>query len=369
MNYRMSTRRTLAFALYVTAAAMTPQGADAFLQTTKNEGVIGKDISGVYLAVHNVTPLFRLRIERTSPEHPVPFEVGPVGAELAPLFGGPPQGVVIKMIDPSVSSRMGVFEGDIITKVGSKVITDVASFERALVDWQEKPWFQATIRRTALRYTSTRLVKIEYEAAEGQVADGTTGLASEAVQFTISDATLPFEQDAIKARDKHELFTPDPKAVAKLATDWWTLPWPEKSIWVSAEHRVVAEHDYDASLRQDDNLHNTLFAVMSTVQGNPMSGGGGKTIWIYGVRTIDQGRLAGTYVETTFASAPFPISIEFSGAFTMTRLGDYSDKDIKYRTERMKKAQKTFETENVKLAPDMPAVVPKEDSPPPKVAE
>ena len=368
MNYRISQRRALAFALYVSAACLTPQPADAFLQTTKTEGIIGKDIGGVYLAVHNIMPLFRVRLDRASPERAAPFEVGPIEGDLTALFAGKPQGVVVtKLNDPGLSARIGIFEGDIVTKVNTHVVTDVASFEKAITD--AKDWFLVTIRRSGLRYTTARIVKISYKAEEGEVADGTTGLAGETVQFFISDATLPFAKEIEKTRETHHLFTPDAKALSALAADWWKLPTPPKTPWVNAEHRVVAEHDYDTSLREDENLAGTVFAVVSTLQGNPLSGSGGKTIAIYGVRDIEAKKLTGSYIETTLAEAPFPISIEFSGSFTMTKLADFSNKDFEYRASQMKAEQKTLESDDVKVAPDVPANIPKEEGELPKVAE
>ena len=368
MNYRMSPRRALAFALYVAAACTLPQSADAFLQTTKSEGIIGKDIGGVYLAVHNIMPLFRVRLDRASPQNPAPFEVGPIEGDLTALFAGKPQGVVVKkMSDPGISARIGIFEGDIVTKVNTHAITDVASFEKALTEVKE--WFLVTIRRSGLRYTTARIVKISYEAKEGEVADGTTGLAAETVQFQLSDAALPFAKEVDKTRETHQLFTPDAKTISALSTDWWKLPTPAKAPWVNAEHRVVAEHDYDTALREDDNLAGTVFAVVSTLQGNPLVGSGGKTISIYGAKEVEPKKITGSYIETTLAQAPFPISIEFSGSFTMTKLGDYSNKDLEYRAAQMKAEQKALESDDVKVAPDIPANVPKEEGELPKVAE
>ena len=360
MNYRMSSQGALAFALYVTGALALAQSAEAFPQTTTTEGTIGKNIGGVWLAVHHVMPLFRVRLDRASPEKAAPFDVGPIEGDLTQLFAGPPQGVVItKMSDPGMSARIGIFEGDIITKVNTYVVTDVASFEKAM--GTVKDWFLVTIRRSALRYSTARIVKIKYEAKEGEVADGTSGVAAETTQFRMSDSVLPFAKEIEKTRETHQLFTPADKAVTALATDWWKLPAPAKPIFVNAEHRVVAEDAYDASLREDDNLKGTSVAVISTVQGNPFAGSSGKTISIYGFKEIAPKKISGSYIETTLAQAPFPISIEFAGSFAMTKLGDYSDKDFEFLAEQLKSEQKALETDDVEVAPDVPADLPKED--------
>lgn len=368
MNYRMSSQGGRAFALYLFSALALAQPADAFLQTTKSEGTIGKNVGGVWLAVHHIMPLFRVRLDRNSPEKAAPFDVGPIEGDLTELFAGKPQGVVItKLADAGTSARTGIFEGDIITKVNTSVITDVASYEKALESVKE--WFLVTVRRTGLRYTTARIVKLEYKAEEGEVADGTSGLTSETVQFRMVDDVLPFSKDVEKTRETHQLFTPDDKAISALAADWWKLPAPPKPLIVNAEHRVVAEEVYDASLREDDNLDGTEFSIISTVQSNPLAGGGGKTISIYGISEITPKTMSGSYIETTLAQAPFPISIEFGGAFTMTKLADFSNKDLEYRAAQLETEKKTLESDDVKVAPDIPANIPKEEGELPKVAE
>jgi hypothetical protein len=271
------------------------------------------------------------------------------------------------MSDPGVSARIGVFEGDVITKVNTHIIKDVASYDAAMKD--VKDWFLVTIRRTGLRYSTARIVKLQYEAQEGQVADGTSGTTSETIQFRMSDSVLPFAKDVEKTRESHELYHPDAKAVAALAADWWKLPNPPRPTIVNAEHRVVAEEVYDASLREDDNLDGTEFSIISTVQGNPLSTSGGKTISIYGVSNITSKELSGSYIETTLAQAPFPISIEFGGSFTMIKLADFSNKDIEYQAKQIEAEKKTLESDDVKVAPDIPANIPKEEGELPKVAE
>lgn len=367
MNNRISSQRALAFALYVFGATAIATPAEAFLQTTTTEGTIGKDVGGVWLAVQHIMPLFRVRLDRASPEKAAPFEVGPIEGDVAALFVGTPAGVVItKMADPGLSARIGVFEGDIITKVNSSVVTDVASYEKAIESVKE--WFLVTIRRTGLKYSTARIVKISYEAQEGEMADGTTGLASEKLQIRFGEQVLPFAKEVEKTRESHKLFTPDEKALASLASDWWKLPSPPKPVIVNAEHRVVAEPMYDSALREDDNLRGTIFAVISTIQGNPLVGGG-KTISIYGFHDVGAKKMSGSYIETTLAQAPFPISIEFSGSFSMTKIAPYSDKDLEYRAAQIKAEQKVLESEDVKVAPDIPAVIPKEEGELPKVAE
>jgi hypothetical protein len=368
MNRRIASFLSCSISLGIAAvlAVAEPAGA-SFFQKTTVEGTIGKDISGVWLAVHQMMPMFRVRIDRGA-DRVAPFDVGPIGDEYAALFPGKPQGVVItRMSDPTVSARIGVFEGDILSKINTTPVVDVASYEKAIAGVDK--WFLATIKRTGLRYTSAKLVKIEYEGKEGTLEDGTTGLAEEKIQIQFLDGTLPFAEQLEKTRDSHAAFFPDDKTIAALAAGWWKLPAPKQPPLVNGEHRVVAEADYDAALREDDNLNGTSFAVVSQFQGNPMSGSGGKTIAVYGAREVGPKKIVGTYVETTLAQAPFPISIEFTGAFTLTRIGDYSNKDVEYRQQQTSSEQKELERKDVPVAPDLPPVLPPKEENPPKSAE
>jgi len=58
-------------------------------------------------------------------------------------------------------------------------------------------------------------------------------------------------------------------------------------------------------------------------------------------------------VQATLANAPFPISLEFKGLFTMYKIADYSDADDEVRAEKAKGEEKKSD-EDVKLAPDIP---------------
>jgi len=367
MNRRITFSRSLSLGLGITAlVAAVPAGA-SFFQKTTVEGTIGKDIGGVWLAVHQMMPMFRVRLDRGA-DRVAPFDVGPIGEEYAALFPGKPQGVVItRMADPTVSARIGVFEGDIVSKINTIAVVDVASYEKALATVDK--WFLATIKRTGMRYTSAKLVKVEYAAKEGTLEDGTTGLAEETIQIQFSDVKLPFAAQLEKTRESHAAFVPDDKAIAALAAEWWKLPLAKPATFVNGEHRVVAESNYDAALREDDNLDDTLFAIVSQFQGNPLSGGGGKNIAVYGAREVGPKEIAGTYVETTLAQAPFPISIEFTGSFTLTRLGDFSNKDVEHRARQVSTEQKELERKDVPVAPDLPAVLPPKEENPPKIAE
>jgi hypothetical protein len=369
MNRRTALARLLSLCLGVASVAGASPAGAAFFQKTTVEGTIGKDLGGVWLVVHQVMPMFRVRIDRGA-DRVAPFDVGPIGDEYAALFPGKPHGVVItKMADPTVSARIGVFEGDIVSKINTVPVVDIESYKKGLASVGENKWFLATIKRTGMRYTTAKLVKIEYAAKEGVLEDGTTGVAEENIQVQFLDTTLPFADRLEKTRESHEAFLPDENTIAALSNEWWKLPAPKQPVFVNGEHRLVVEANYDSALREDDNLDNTSFAIVSQFQGNPMAGGGGKNIAVYGARDVGAKKITGTYVETTMAQAPFPISIEFTGSFTMNRIADYSNKDSEYRLEQMKSEQKDLEQTDAPLAPDIPAVLPPKEAEPPKVAE
>jgi hypothetical protein len=367
MNRRSSPLRTCSLVFLALALTTLPAPAGAYFQKTTVEGTIGRDIGGVWLSVQHLMPMFRVRLDRGQ-DRVAPFDVGPIGKDLALLFGGDPAGVVItKMADPTISASLGIFEGDVITKINTIPVVDVESYEKALGTVDK--WFLVTIKRSGLAYTAARIVKIEYSAREGELEDGTTGVAEETIQFQYLDVMLPFAAALEKTRQSHDLFVPDDKQIATLKTDWWKLPEPARSTFVNGEHRFVAEHNYDQPLRQDENLDGTTFAVLSTLQGNPATGNAGKTITVYGIRRASADEISGTYVETTFAQAPFPISIEFSGSFTFTRLDDFSNKDLEHRSQQAKAVKKELENEDVDLAPEVPANLPAKEENPPAVAE
>ena len=338
----------MVLAAVVALVAATPP-AGAFLQRTTLKGTLGTDVGGVWLALYHVAPTFRVKIDRAA-DGVLPFSVGPVPEQLAPLAGKPPLGVVIKeFTNPGISAKYGIFEGDLVTKVNITVIKGQADYERALAT--VKKYALVLIRRPALGATRARLLKIKYSAREQEV-DGRSVIADETVSLRAVHAVLPFKKELLARSRKHELWSPTEEDLLVLRTGWHKLPPPERATFVGGEYEVVSQAAYNAPQRKDEHLEDTLFAIIAKLKGHPLAGGG-TNIGVYGVREVSTGRIAGSYVESTLASAPFPISIDFNGTFELLRLDDYSDKDLEYRKSRTVAEVKAKQSE-VKLAPDVP---------------
>ena len=335
--------------IFVALTAIAPLGAEAFYQTTEVEGTLNADIGGIWLAVYHMAPTFRVRID-TVEETKAPWKVGPLGSDLVPLMGENPRGVVISDIpDASVTGKYSVFPGDIITKINTVLVNNVDEYNAALQDVKE--WFLVTIRRPQLQNSRAQLLKIKYEADEVE-ENGISSVGSETVNLRVLMNELPFHDDIEEARKDRKLYLIAAKDIDALRKNWFDLVTPEMSPFVSGEHRVVAASDYDQSLRRDDALRDTRFAIISQLRGNPLAGQVGQSIGIYGVLNVSDGKIAGTYVESTLASAPFPISIDFNGTFTMTRIDDYNDKDVD--AQRKRRPAEPEQDDNVETAPDIP---------------
>ncbi len=350
----MRRRTHVRFTVSLTAAALAvtvafPLTARGFFQSTEVAGVIGTDVSGIWLAVYHTMPTFRVRLD-TVEKTVAPFEVGPISKAVASLFYGSPKGVQItKFGDPRVSRKFGIFEGDVITKLNTKEISGVEDFQKALENVSAK-WFLITVMRPRLARSRVQTVKIAYDVSETQ-SEESSEIGTERVRFTIVDGTLPFAGAIAEAEKNHELFEPAKEHIEALRRQWFSLPQPEKPVFVRGIHRIVGSDEYDASLRGDPNTRGALFAITSTLDGNPMLGGG-KTVAVYGVRKVTPDRIEGSYVESTLANAPFPISIEFSGAFRMIKLEPYSNKDVEYRADQERKKEQA-DQQAVELAPDI----------------
>ncbi len=344
-----STRNPLILLGIAAMIACLPTAANAFYQTTVVEGTIGDDIGGVWVAVHHTAPTFRVRID-TVEETKAPWMVGPLGDEMKPLMGEIPRGVAItKLADPSVNGKYGIFEGDIITKVNTILVDDVEGYNAALKEVKE--WFLVSIRRPALQSTKARLVKIKYEASVVE-QDGVSTIGHETIAIRVLPQELPFLDEIDEARRKRKAYIVSAEQIDSVRENWFELPTPDMSAFVSGEHRVVAADDYDQSLKRDEALRGTSFAIISQLKGNPLAGQVGQNIGIYGVHKVSTNKIVGTYVESTLASAPFPISIDFNGMFTLTRIDDYSDKDVE-ALERRKPAIEE-QDDDVDTAPDLP---------------
>ncbi len=348
--------------LFATVAAalllvlVTPHMGVAFRQVTSVEGTLGNDIGGIYLVLHNVMPEFRIRYKRDAQTRGgvMPFQVAPISAELIDFMGPKPSGVQISEItDHAWASARSVFEGDVIIQVNTMPVSDEKSFAEAAakVAGHVTLW----IRRPQIKFTTGRLVKISYSVVEDESAEA-SAIAEERINLEISDATLPFVAQLENSRRTSEIWKPSDEELAELRAGWSELPMAEKPIFITGTHRVVAAAAYDVALLNDRNLGDTVFAIVSDLKGNPVAGTGGQVVAVYGAQEISPEGISGSYVEALIAAAPFPISIEFKGRFTMIRLADFSDKDIDHRLADFRAARKKAaeDDKKVKVATDLP---------------
>ncbi len=332
------------------AALVTPSPARAFFQQTTLEGSIGTDIGGVWLIVHNIMPEFRVTFPKPASGPPVPLEVGPLTTEVELLMGKGRGVVVTRCIDEGFCAGNGVMVGDVLLQVGSTELTDVASFQKALENPPQTMFL--SIRRPALKMSTTRLLKVKYQATPEE-ADGTLA-AKESLDLRVLDLALPFADEVEKTRQSHVLFQPSEGDLEKLGASWFELPPSDPLMFVSAKHRFASRAAFDESLAGDKALTEAKYAILMDLGGNPVRGSG-KTIDLYGVETLEQKKIEGNYVTVTIANAPFPINIEFKGRFQMTRVADWSDQDDKARAAREAARKPKEDLNKYETLPEVPA--------------
>ncbi|MFT4569480.1 MAG: hypothetical protein ACI8TX_003304 [Hyphomicrobiaceae bacterium] len=342
--------------------AFAPAQAPAFFQSTSLEGGIGHDISGVWLAMHHVLPEFRIRFEKPQdteiPSEYVPFKVGPVPADLSKALGPGAAGVAVTEItDSALANRYGIYPGDVIRKIGSYSVRDVDSWQEGLENAPKV--ILLTVRRPSLKQSKGRLFKLTYEASSAteQVGDGSeTVVAEETFKVEVLDVALPGDAVAEEQRKKSEFWEPSAADIEALRAEWFKLSMVKPLRFLRGDTRVVASSHYGADLAGDSNTKDTLFAMVLKLEANPVGAGGGQLVDIYGIREINGAEIAGTYVTALIARAPFPISVEFKGNFTMTRLDDLSDRDVAWRKENSKNAadREAEDLDKFELAPDIP---------------
>ena len=347
----------------VTLLAAAP--APAFFQTTNLEGPIGADIGGVWLSMQNVVPEFRVSYQKPTSGRAVPFTVGPIPAELEPVLGKNAPGVVITACDGGTfCAEHGLVAGDVVTKINTAELTDTASFDKAVENVPQTVFL--TIRRAALHMTSARLFKFKYENKPQETGESTE--VQESLDIQVLDVVLPFADKLEESRQKHTRFEPSAGELEDLKAKWVTLPVNQPARYVSGENRFVAKSHFDQALESDKFLTKAKFALILNMQGNPMQGGG-KAIDVYGIESLTDSRMEGTFVTVTMASAPFPINIEFKGRFVATKVAPWSDEDDKIRAEKSKNKTPKEDLSKFKTLPDVPAPAKPADPPADKPAE
>ncbi len=352
----MSKRSYVCLALAAALALSAPTSAPAFLQATQSEGVVGQNIGGVWLAVHQVMPEFRVRFDS---EVGLPFKVGEISEELEVLTGGYLDGVEIsEIINAKAASDHGVFKGDVITRINGRDITSQKDVEEVIST--DVRAYLVTIRRPRLKFSDVALVKIKYEPKMGE-EDGQSVIEGENIRVIFVDAELPFAKTVDRLRSKNELWAVSEAELKDLRAHWHELPRNERAPFSGGKHRVVDDAEFDSALRSDPNAKGADFALISTLEGNPLMGGG-QRIAVYGFRGVDPDKLQGSYVQATIAAAPFPISLEFKGTFAFHKISEYSDAEVAHRkAEAQKKAAKEEDWDEIKLAPDVPSESPKKE--------
>jgi len=344
-----SRRRMVAGALAV--ALVTPTPSSAFFQQTKLEGPVGTDLGGVWLSIQHLMPEFRISYKKPAAGPAVPVEVGPVPPEMEPVTGKKSVGVVITGCpDNSFCSENGLLVGDMVIAINSNPIADVAAFEKALAN--PAPTVLLSIRRPALKMSTARLLKIRY--ATGQKEAEGTSIAQEELDVRLLDLALPFADAIEKSRKTHELFEPSAADMESLGAKWFELLPSRPIVFVNGKHRFVAKSAFDEALASDKSLADSKYALIMDLGGNPIKGGGGQLIDVYGIESADEKTMAGNYVSVTMANAPFPISIEFKGRFHMTKIAEWSDKDDKAHAAREAAKPPAEDLSKFKTLPDVP---------------
>lgn len=347
---RGSRRRMAAGALAV--ALLTPTPCLAFFQQTKLEGTVGTDLGGVWLSVQHLMPEFNIHYRKPLDGPPVPVEVGPVPADLEPVAGKKPIGLaIVTCINPGFCAENGLLVGDVILSVNSIPVPDVAAFEAVLAN--PAPTMRLTMRRPALKMSTTRLMKIKYVTEQTEV-DGAS-VAQEKLEVRVLDLALPFADEIEKSRREHGLFQPSAAQMESLSKNWFDLEGSKPLLFVKGNHRFVAQSAFDEALASDKNLTDSKFALIMDLTGSPMRGGGGQVIDVYGIESVSAKAMDGSYVSVTIANAPFPINIEFKGRFAMTKLADWSDQDDKVQAARAAARKPPEDLNKFKTLPDVPA--------------
>ena len=355
-SYRLSVRLLAGF---LVVGLGSP--AAAFYQTTAVEGPADPGISGVWLSVHQLMPEFRVRLERIEgSENPLPFEYGPIEADWKDeLVGASAVGVMVTGItDGRAAGKHGIMVGDVISRLNGAPVVEPEAFRTAVAAGSGTT-AGLSIRRPAIRFTKISLLKIEAPAAgagddgeEGSSGAPAEGDVEAAVYFF--DVDLPFQAELDAARTANRLWHPGEDILKALRSGWHELPASDPIRHIKGEHRLVAASSYDADLLRDGTLADADLALVANLEGNPLYGGGGRTVAVYGFEDVGEGELRGAYTEATLASAPFPISIQFHGRFRMIRLAEYSDKDIEHRRALAEAAESQESHDDVELAPDIP---------------
>lgn len=333
-------------------ALLLPTTSPAFFQQTRLEGSVGSDIGGVWLSTQQLMPEFRINYAKPADGSPaVPVKVGPVPADLEPVTGKSPAGVsIVDCGTTSYCSDNGLVVGDILIRVNSTDLTDVASFEKATADLP--PSVMLSIRRPALRMSTARLMKIKYDQDGKETSEGS--VQQEHLDVRILDVKLPFADTLEATRRSHQFFVPDAAELEKLGKTWPDLALNDPLVLFRGDHRFVAKANFDQALAEDGNLRKASHALVMDMDGNPLAGGG-KVIDIYGIESVGKGMIEGTYVTVTIASAPFPINIEFKGRFRMTRVADWSSADDKKLAEKARPKAPAEDLGKYKTLPDVPA--------------
>lgn len=344
-------RRVSALTAALAGALLLPTPSPAFFQQTRLEGSIGSDIAGVWLSSQQVMPEFRISFPKPTNATPaVPVKVGPIPTDLEPVTGKNPSGVsIVDCGTTGFCADNGLVAGDILVRVNSSELTDVASFDKAVENLPSS--VVLSVRRPALRLSTARLIKIKYGREGKETSEGS--VEREKLDLRVLDVKLPFAEELEATRQSHKFFVPSPELLEKMGKNWSDLPPNQPLVLFRGDHRFVAKADFDEALSGDSALRKATHAIVMDMDGNPAAGGG-KLVDIYGIESIRRDVIEGNYVTVTIASAPFPINVEFKGRFRMTRLVDWSNEDEKKQAAIAAKKAPAEDLGKYKTLPDVP---------------
>ena len=313
IDHRYSRRALIAAALVL---ALAPATGFGFVESTTTEGELPTSLNGVWLLVSH------LEFPKPTPT-PAPSPTGGTAAAGSPTSAPSPAAAaapvrVYNVVNVLKITHYPKAEAQIFRDAEAKMQQAALDKAKAIIAAEHKGSVPVETATGEVEGAGETKVIVPSVPAKRLPSDG------DDVEIYLLDVALPTSIDDAqqKAQKAEKPWTPTAKDLALLKSSWSSLKRSERDEINKIEWTVKSSDKFDEGLQTDATTKDAKFAITANQEMLPKPGVAKTNILVFGARKIGKGSIEGSHVRAMLAGAPFPITVEMKGLFTMYKLAD-----------------------------------------------
>jgi hypothetical protein len=313
INRRYWRRALVAGALALTLAPATGFG---FVESTTTEGELPANLNGVWLLVSHLEFVKPTPTPAPSPTAGTAAAVSQTSAP-SPAAAAPPARVV-NVVNVLKIIHYAKAEAQVFRDQETKMQQAAIDKAKAIIAAEQKGSVPVQTATGEVEGAGEAKVIVPSVPPKRLPGDG------DDVDIYLLDVALPasVEDTLQKAQKAEKPWTPTAKDLTLLKSSWSSLKPSGRDEINKIEWAVKSADKFDEGLQTDPTTKDAKFAITANQEMLPKPGVAKTNILVFGAREIGKESIKGAHVRAMLAGAPFPITVEMKGLFTMHKLAD-----------------------------------------------